>query len=157
MNNLKEKKLNDKGFSLVELIIVIAIMAVLIGVLAPQYIKYVERSRNSTDRDNAAAFSSALQVWASETDLAGGRAYATDTTGTKITVTSSGTTIDTGTNAGAVSDALINASLATGTIGTGSATCATKCASKTAWSQYVITVTVDAKGAVTVTNDIPNP
>ena len=32
------KKMNNKGFSLVELIIVIAIMAVLIVVLAPQYL-----------------------------------------------------------------------------------------------------------------------
>lgn len=43
------KKLNNKGFSLVELIIVIAIMAVLVGVLAPQYLKYVEKSRIQTD------------------------------------------------------------------------------------------------------------
>lgn len=44
---------NNKGFSLVELIIVVAIMAVLIGVLAPQYIKYVEKSKKSTDEKMA--------------------------------------------------------------------------------------------------------
>ena len=31
---MKKEKMNDKGFSLVELIIVIAIMAILIGVVA---------------------------------------------------------------------------------------------------------------------------
>ena len=44
-----EKKMNNKGFSLVELIIVVAIMAVLIGVLAPTYLKYVESSKKTTD------------------------------------------------------------------------------------------------------------
>lgn len=41
--------MNNKGFSLVELIIVIAIMAVLMGVLAPQLLKYVESSRLQSD------------------------------------------------------------------------------------------------------------
>ncbi len=49
-----EKKMNNKGFSLVELIIVIAIMAVLVGVLAPQYMKYVEQSRRGKDIQAAA-------------------------------------------------------------------------------------------------------
>ncbi|MCR4691503.1 MAG: prepilin-type N-terminal cleavage/methylation domain-containing protein [Lachnospiraceae bacterium] len=55
-------KKTNKGFSLVELIIVIAIMAILIGVLAPQYIKYVEKSRISSDQDCADSLKNAAMT-----------------------------------------------------------------------------------------------
>ena len=56
------KKMNNKGFSLVELIIVIAIMAVLMGVLAPQFIKYVEDSRIQKDESAFGEIANATQI-----------------------------------------------------------------------------------------------
>lgn len=58
-----EKKMNNKGFSLVELIVVIAIMAVLVGVLAPQFIKYVEKSRESTDITNLDSIKQVVEAY----------------------------------------------------------------------------------------------
>ncbi len=43
------KKNNNKGFTLVELIIVVAIVVTLAMVLAPMYGQYVERSRQAND------------------------------------------------------------------------------------------------------------
>lgn len=65
-----KKEMNNKGFSLVELIIVIAIMVILVAVLAPQYLRYVEKSRVSTDTQTCVEFINALQVLASDPDAA---------------------------------------------------------------------------------------
>lgn len=66
---MKKENMNNKGFSLVELIIVIAIMAILIAVLAPQYLKYVEKSRVSSDQTTIVEYINAMQVLAADPDI----------------------------------------------------------------------------------------
>lgn len=65
----EQKSLTNKGFSLVELIIVVAIMAVLIGVLAPQYLRYVEKTRLQRDNTGISDFANVLKIAATEEDV----------------------------------------------------------------------------------------
>lgn len=58
---MKEKK--NKGFTLIELVIVVAILAILVGVLAPQYTKYVEKSRKAADASNMSELVNAFKVF----------------------------------------------------------------------------------------------
>ena len=87
-------KKNNKGFSLVELIIVIAIMAILAGALAPALIKYINKSRKSTDIQNADSLRTAIQTALSNPDAAD-VAPAVLTAASKVTtnVPSSGTDV----------------------------------------------------------------
>lgn len=99
--NQKNQKKKNKGFTLVELIIVIAIIAILAIVLAPQYIKYVEKSRWSNDINQMHELESMVKtaiVEAQEQNATSG-----DILGT-ITINKSGNA--TVTNASAVASAL---------------------------------------------------
>jgi len=131
---LKWRKKNSKGFSLVELIIVIAIMAILVGILAPQFVQYVNKSRKSTDIKNIQEIISAVQVYVADSE-------------NKVTSTSAGSlvipaqntkytpsTADTNTNI--VDKAMISAGINSFTPKSGE------------YAQTTISVTIDAKGAV---------
>lgn len=84
-------KKNNKGFSLVELIIVIAIMAILAGALAPALIKYINKSRRSTDVQNADSLRTALQTALSDPDAADASAANSTTVQAASTITSGNT------------------------------------------------------------------
>ncbi len=71
------KKTNNKGFSLVELIIVIAIMAILAGAIAPALIRYIDKSRKSNDVSAAKTIKTAV-----ETAMANEQSYEVLTSGT---------------------------------------------------------------------------
>lgn len=140
------KKTNNKGFSLVELIIVVAIMAILIGVLAPQYIKYVEKSRKSADVQLIDAVTTAIQAALTDDDYSG------IVSGTNVvTITSTGiTTTQTGTTS---IEGALNDYFGTGTWG------AKKFKSKTMKAvatgvQFDITGDVD-KGLTVVVKNVP--
>ena len=60
------KKKDNKGFTLIELVIVVAILAILVGILAPQYTKYVEKSRKAADASNLENLVTAFKTVASD-------------------------------------------------------------------------------------------
>lgn len=66
--NRRERGKNE-GFSLIELIIAVAILAVLTGLLAPQFIKYVEKSREVRDIQAMDTVYSAVQVVLTSEDV----------------------------------------------------------------------------------------
>lgn len=66
-----DRKINNKGVSLIELIIVIAIMAILVGVISPSMVKYVEKARKVKVEKEASEVIKAAQVAFVEVGVAG--------------------------------------------------------------------------------------
>ena len=71
-NNGSKIKRHNIGFSMVELIIVIGIMAVLAAALAPALIKYIAKTRKATDISNAAEIGKAFTYAMTENEAVEG-------------------------------------------------------------------------------------
>jgi len=68
-----KKRLNKKGFTLIELIVVIAILAILAAILIPSLTGYIQKANDARDEASArAAYSSAMLISATwDTDVDG--------------------------------------------------------------------------------------
>lgn len=81
----KLRENEEKGFSLVELIIVMAIMAILVGVVASQVIPYMEKSRQSKDQQQVSSIATTLVSAIAQNPDSFNQGNVTDKT--KLTVT----------------------------------------------------------------------
>lgn len=84
---MKKKNKNRKGFSLVELIVCLVIMAILAAALVPTLIGYIKQTRQSNAKNEAAACVSAAQTVVSSAFADPDNYYQNQSTGTRFQIT----------------------------------------------------------------------
>lgn len=91
LKRIQEGKKDNKGFSLVELIIVIAIMAILIGIVGMNVLPQIENARKATDAQVMSAMVSEAMEAYTQVKQAAGNYSITVTIGSdgKVTATAS--------------------------------------------------------------------
>ena len=130
---MKKITKNNKGFSLIELIIVIAIMAVLVAIIAPNLTKYLGSSKQKTDQKNADELASQIQTSITDYETSNGALGACSITWSGSTASSGNTAFDT-----ILNDTITTSAVSKETGAPASATIATKASG----SGYTITVTL---------------
>ena len=99
------KKINNKGFSLVELIIVIAIMAILVGIVGTQVLPYIDKAKEAKDIQIVSGYCTDATAFVGCTDQLDSTKIYTIT----ATKGASGWTVDAKDNTGTNSTVLRNA------------------------------------------------
>ena len=67
----QQKQKSKKGFTLVELIVVIAILGILAALVVPQVTGYIQKAQESTDQANAQMLYTAGQLYLTDLEVAG--------------------------------------------------------------------------------------
>ena len=84
LKNLQAKLKDQKGFSLVELIVVIAIMVILIAMLVPNVVGYIKKATWATEQNGASTVFSAAQTYATDLYTQGSWTSATSISSTDL-------------------------------------------------------------------------
>lgn len=156
MFRLMEKaRKNDKGFSLVELIVVVLIIAIIAVALAPQVMKYVGKARTGTQDNNAATIKSSVQAAVADYQDKGGTLDGDEDNTVEFTLTPNG-----GNNAVSSGTTSSTSPLGTGDVATKNLATLKACIEETTGKdiprvldnskKQEWTVTINGLGAVTV-------
>lgn len=150
LKRFRDKKKNNKGFTLVELVVVVAILAILVGLLAPQYTKYVERSRKAADVANLDSLVKAVEVAVAD-NVYSDLVPATGSKDVVIVINKNGTAI----TYGGANNATLTKALEEYAGKNWNETTLKSKSLKTANNNNAIkaTLTIDSKGSVTVVYD----
>lgn len=81
--------MNNRGFSLVELVIVIVILGLMLTLLSPVYTKFIFKSQASTDVHNMQEIKTAVEVFYAENGVDGTDEFILEQSDDNIIITSS--------------------------------------------------------------------
>lgn len=70
------KRIDSRGFTIIELMVVVAVIGVLVAIALPQYVNYIKRSRTTNGIDHVRMLCVAVMNWNASPDMADGNMVA---------------------------------------------------------------------------------